>query len=275
MIKYALRNFFFNISRGLLPLSMLPSVVTDTCLNGLKLSMVLRTEIGKRLYFHGDFEQDEITLIGKLIRSDFVILDIGANIGYNILCFAQYAPDGQLYAFEPDKDTFRLLVKNINQNKLFHIKASQTALSDQKGTGNFYVCSDNAYSSLKDTKRKKIVKTVPVNVTTLDDFITENTIKRIDLIKIDVEGFEYNVLNGGSKAIKQFRPLIVCEIYKGTDSNSDPDGTVSSLINQGYSAWVFHGDGLVPHQRHDDNYYNYLFVPSEKKDLLSYVPVIS
>ena len=65
--------------------------------------------------------------------------------------------------------------------------------------------------------------------------------------------------------IEKYKPVIFCEIYKGTDSNEDPERTVRHLIDKGYEALVFDGEKLVNFKRHDDRFYNYFFLPRTGK----------
>lgn len=83
-------------------------------------------------------------------------------------------------------------------------------------------------------------------------------------MKIDVEGTEYNVLKGMQKTIGEFRPVIFCEIYRGEASNFAPDETAEFLVNRNYKAYVMCNGELREYARHDDNLYNYLFVPAER-----------
>ena len=217
------------------------------------------TDIGGALFFTGEFERRELELCRKYVSRRSTVIDIGANIGLHSIYFANLAQEGCVLALEPNLDTFDLLRRNVDGKT--NIVPLNLAISDSGGVVEFFHASDSAYSSLMDTKRTTIAKTAKVPCMTVDDLVAALKIANVDLVKIDVEGFEYDVLKGMTKTISAFHPVIFCEIYKGTGSNQVPDETVSFLLNRGYKAFVSHDGELVEYQRHDDNFYNYLFLP--------------
>jgi hypothetical protein len=128
----------------------------------------------------------------------------------------------------------------------------------------FFVAVDNAYSGLKDTSRKPIVRQESVACLKADDLLLpllRN--RRVDLVKIDVEGLETEVLKGMRDFILAHRPVIFCEIFAGKQSNPDPAATVRLCVELGYDALVLDGDHLRPAGAHSDKLYNYFFVPRE------------
>lgn len=223
----------------------------------------LDSEIGKRLFFYGGFEEKEFDNLKKFIKSDSVVLDIGANIGISSLFFSKMADNGLIFSFEPAKDTFSILLKNVK--KMNNIVPLNFGFSNTNGLATFYENSDDAYSGFKDTKRKKIINKTKALLFKLDSFFGLLNLEKIDFIKIDVEGLEYDVLSGGSEIIEKYRPIIFCEIYRGSNSNLKPDETINFLINKNYKSLVFVDDKLVDYKKHDDAFYNYLFIPREYK----------
>lgn len=92
--------------------------------------------------------------------------------------------------------------------------------------------------------------------------------KRVDLIKIDVEGLEMHVLSGMREFIAIHRPVIFCEIFGGQQSNPDPASTVRFCVSLGYDAFVLSGAQLIPAGPHRDQFYNYFFIPRESRQRL-------
>jgi FkbM family methyltransferase len=234
-----------------------PRVTDDV--SGSRITYEPGTDIGRALFFNGEFERRELDLCRKYVSRDSVILDLGANIGLHSIYFANLAPDGFVLAVEPSLDTFDLLRRNVSGKA--NIAPLNVAISDKGGVLDFFHASDNAYSSLRDTKRSLIAKTTKVPCMTIDDVAEALRLERVDLVKIDVEGFEYNVLKGMKNVISKFRPIIFCEIYQGIGSNEAPDETVRLLLDQNYRAFVFHDGEMIEYERHDDDFYNYLFLP--------------
>ncbi len=218
-----------------------------------------KSEIGISLFYNGEFEKNELEICKRYLKQDSIILDIGANIGIHSIYFSKIASKGLILSFEPSNETFILLLKNVSQFE--NIVPINIAISDRNSVSKFFIASDNAYSSLKDTQRKAIKRVINVPCIKLDEFSILKTLNKIDFIKIDVEGFESEVIKGMGSLIDKYKPIIFCEIYQGSSSNSLPDKTVELLINKGYSAFVLQNAYLVEYTKHNDNYYNYFFIP--------------
>ena len=110
----------------------------------------------------------------------------------------------------------QILEYNIQNKQLENqVKILPFAVSDSVGKANFYQTDDNAYSSLKDTQRKEVISKTEVDLITIDEFMIREKLHKIDLIKIDVEGFDTEVIKGGLKTFREFKPDIFIEIYKG------------------------------------------------------------
>jgi FkbM family methyltransferase len=219
------------------------------------------TDIGHSLLTSGGFEEHEITACRKYIRNDGIVLDIGANIGLHSVHFARVAEFGKVISVEASRSTFATLLRNTVSFP--NVIPLNVALSDTNGTQTFYVARDNAYSGLKNTRRKPIVHTEQVACYS-GDHILAPLIQdsKVDLIKIDVEGHETQVLAGLKAIISKHKPVIFCEIFGGEHSNADPQATIQFCVGLGYIPYVLDGGSLILAARHDDRRYNYFFVPS-------------
>lgn len=137
--------------------------------------------------------EDEI-FIKSFLKSGETYVDVGANIGTTTLCSAKVVgPTGRVIAFEPHAETFLLLGKNVNLNKLQNITLHNKAVGDREKqlfiTNEF--ASDINYLVDKGE--------LAVQVNTLDSFL--KSYKRINFLKIDVEGFEEAVFRGGDETL--------------------------------------------------------------------------
>jgi FkbM family methyltransferase len=227
-----------------------------------KLFYDMNSDVGKQLFAYGAFEKSEIAFFAERLSkiAEPVILDVGANIGVHTVNWAKTNHQMRIYAFEPSPITCELLNRNIKLNKIAgQVRLFPLAVSNITEKRSFYHTEDDAYSSLKDTRRKAIRETFEIQTITIDDFIRDNQIDRIDFVKIDVEGFESEVIEGAVKTLSILRPDLFVEIYKGTDSNATPDKTIQTLIDIGYHAYHFIDGKLSPFSTHDDKYYNYFF----------------
>jgi FkbM family methyltransferase len=219
------------------------------------------TGIGRSLLVTGQFERHALDQCSRFIRNDSVIIDVGANVGVHTVHFAHCAPSGRVISIEPSRSTLQYLLRNVAH--LVNVVPLNIALSDTTGIKNFFVASDNAYSGLKDTKRKTILHEEAVACFTGDEILLPLCANgRVDLIKIDVEGLELEVLRGLRVIISRHRPVIFCEIFGGVQSNPDPEATVRYCTSLGYEAFTLRGKELVPSRSHDDRLYNYFFIPT-------------
>jgi FkbM family methyltransferase len=255
--KSLLLRSWFLAQRALLPLGLSHS----RKLNGHRIYFDPATDVGIHLTILGRFEKQALAICGRYIKPDSVVVDVGANIGTHTVQFSQFAPDGTVISLEPARSTFALLLKNVRN--LGNVIPLNIALSNACGIQSFFVASDNAYSGLKDTRQKPILRQELVACHTGDELLSQLLgERRIDFIKIDVEGFELQVLQGMQTLIRKHRPVIFCEIKScGGLQNPNPEGTVDFCVSLGYEALVVDGAELRPAGPPDDRYYNYLFIP--------------
>jgi FkbM family methyltransferase len=150
-------------------------------------------------------------VIKRVCKTDSNTLDIGAHKGEVLDQILKAAPQGRHYAFEPIPDLFKGLVQKYAEEKTVHVK--ELALSNKKGQVSFnYVISNPAYSGLvkrKYDKKDEVDELITVQTDLLDNIIPPD--QRIDFIKIDVEGGEMLVLEGGKETIKRNKPVIIFE----------------------------------------------------------------
>jgi len=135
------------------------------------------------------------------IKKNSLILDIGANVGYVALGCTKMFPKNQILCFEPGSAAFDSLKKNTKHHK--RIQRYKLAIGVEKGKMNLFgKKSETAMASLVAKNETELVETV--EVVSLDQFLKDNKLnKSIALLKIDVEGFELEVLKGAKKALKK------------------------------------------------------------------------
>lgn len=148
-----------------------------------------------------------------------VIFDVGANIGvYSFLLSKKY-PYAKIYSFEPVLENFNNLVKNIEANNLKNVipynfgfykeeKIMELGIpvsdeKDPRGKGNFRIFD----------YKEELINKVSVKLKVLDDFVSQNNITEIDILKIDVEGAERNIFDGGIDTLKITKMLHI-ELWK-------------------------------------------------------------
>lgn len=197
----------------------------------------LKREIFSRHIYYLDLEFDHPPSI----------IDAGAHIGLATLYFKQLWPEAQILAIEPNPDTAELLRQNIARNQLQDVAILEAALSDRHGNTTLHVDDswDRWYSSgsLHEHAWNGAADTMPVNVATvtLPDLLSGG--ETIDLLKLDIEGWEGRVLRRGSKHLSQVRHLIM-EYHPRKDN--DWKAIEKILAQQRFQwSWSVHGQ-VVP-----------------------------
>jgi FkbM family methyltransferase len=157
------------------------------------------------------WESKSREIFSILSLSSNTVFDIGSYTGIYALVAAKSNRKLKVSAFEPNPDLFSALEKNLKLNRIRNVKSEQMALDNQPGEAYLYLNHD-IYTSIGSLIQSATAgKKVLVRKTTLDIYCDNYSINSIDLIKIDVEGYETNVLQGGSSIIKKSSPIILME----------------------------------------------------------------
>lgn len=141
----------------------------------------------------------------KLLKSKGVFLDIGANIGYYSVYM--YSKVKKVYSFEPDPRTCNVLKQNTENKKSINIVPN--AVGKTTGIAEFTLESTGETSHLSRKEDSEINK-IEIAVTTVYCFVLENQL-RVEAIKTDVEGFDFDVLTGAYNTLKSQRPIVLTE----------------------------------------------------------------
>ena len=154
-------------------------------------------------------ERGEVKFLESIVKEGMNVIDIGANIGITTMTIAKrIGRKGKLYSFEPIPEYFNILKKNISSNGLENAKVYELAVTNQVGRVNFYQKGPSSGIVFE-----KGVKQLEVPTTTIDRFLTEEEIKRIDLINMDCEGSELLVLEEAKETLRKNKVKIFCEIH--------------------------------------------------------------
>jgi FkbM family methyltransferase len=185
-----------------------------------------------------------LKIIDTLLPSCSVSLDIGANIGNHSIFMSKILMCSVIHAFEPIPYLYDKMLFNLENNDIQNVIPHNIALSSKESTlkcisklpdnhGSYWLWYENeealhpyerGYLSHKDCDGSEYTKSIPSK--RLDDVLLKYSIDKIHYIKIDVEGMELEVLNGGINTIIRHRPLLQIEVSK------DNFETVASLLNR-------------------------------------------
>ena len=196
------------------------------------------------------------------ITNGDTVFDVGAHIGRHTIHFSHLCGNnGTVYAFEPDRDNYGILQNNISRNKIINCETLPIALSDKQNNttlhlnpnsseGHSIIAKGHTWSSDKHEQIK-------VECQTLDAVCTTNDIEKIKLLKIDVEGAHFLVLQGATIMLSQRKvDLIICEAGSNTHhiSGRTDKELLTQMVEYGYLPFLHDGDDLVPaiaSQEHD------------------------
>jgi FkbM family methyltransferase len=185
--------------------------------------------IGGALEKYGEYCELEVALWRRLVGPEWVVFDVGANIGASALALASLLNTdggGIVYAFEPQPENYDLLARNTEDTDL--IVCFQSALGKDARPLRVPRLAQLGHKNYGDVRLGQSGELAVVD--TLDNFANG---KRVDFIKIDVQGMEADVLEGGSKTIKRFRPVIQAEI----DQPQQAELTLRKLRALGYRCY--------------------------------------
>jgi FkbM family methyltransferase len=174
--------------------------------------------VSRHLLLDGSWEKENWDRIETNLPTDGVFVDVGAHIGYYSLKAAhKVGSNGRVIAVEPNPETLKKLRANLDASKALKIvQVAPFACSDKEADLEFFAAprSNTGESSLarnNATQEGNDVKTYQVHARPLDDILEEAGVKRVDTIKIDVEGADFMVLKGAERTINRFHPVIYVE----------------------------------------------------------------
>jgi FkbM family methyltransferase len=210
---------------------------------GLTWSLDLSEGIDFSIYLLGAFERPTVITLEKLVKPGDVVFDIGANIGAHTLGLARsVGPAGRVFAFEPTDFAFDKLKRNLALNRELQARtfprqillAAEPAEDPPKEIFASWPLEKDA--SVHPKHRGRQVTARNATVDTLDRIVAREGIDCVNVIKIDVDGHELPVLQGGLAVLAKFRPVLVMEMspYVHAEEHNSFPALVALLRDAGY-----------------------------------------
>jgi FkbM family methyltransferase len=240
--------------------------------NGMKIRVAWNDFVGRSICQKGYYELETVALLASLLKPGMIFFDVGAHVGqYSLVASERVSRNGQVHCFEPDPETYRWLLTNIQANHLGNVHSNQTAVAEETGDKPFFLATPEDIGSnslsppsqLRDSGRTTLVHCI-----TLDEYIERNRIPRVDVMKIDIEGAELPMLNGARKLLgSENAPLIVIEFEEERQKAFGNSCAVlaKALFNRGYQ--LFYAEGGMDEYRpsmNDPRSFNVLAVPGNR-----------
>jgi len=194
-----------------------PRFVQFTNKDGIGFDLDVHECVQKAIFCFHYFEPVDVEAFRTFIKQDATVIDVGANIGqYSLLASKLMGQTGEIYAFEPSVDIQPKLKRNIDLNNFENIEVIPCAVAATSGVMKFYpaneVANQGVGSLMPVQEYRSNIRSnegVDVDVMSLDDFCGARGIEKVDVLKIDVEGFDLEVLKGATKLMKNNPDLVI------------------------------------------------------------------
>lgn len=234
-----------------------PEILQIRC-RGISLFVNSRDEfIAPALINYGVYERLETELFENSVRRGMIIIDIGSNLGYYACIAAKLLKgEGRVYAFEPDPKNYDLLIKNTQLNGYTNVVGINKALSDTRGMTSLFLNEHNfGGNSLSQHNVSSTSSVIDVETITLDEFVSETKLLKVDLLKIDVEGAEGLVFDGAKKLLANGPKRIFMELWPEGLRNLGTDASqlARRLTSYGYGVSVINEEQRRVEKLKDEN----------------------
>lgn len=192
---------------------------TMTWIDGLILRIYPKNEVFRALFVRGIYDPNLVVVINSLLPRNGVFVDVGANIGcFSLLASRVIGKNGKILAIEPSSRDYARLVENVRNNNLTDlISTYRLAISDKSEIVKLSIAYEERsfLNTLRtDFSLKGIDKigVEDVQSVSIDDLISKINVKRVDVLKLDIEGSELKALLGAKNVVERFKPAIIIGI---------------------------------------------------------------
>ncbi len=163
--------------------------------------------ISTELILSGKWEEFEIGLFRQNINPGNVVIDIGAHIGlYTLIAAKKVGPKGKVYAFEPLEKNFKLLKKNVEVNGYKNVVLVNKAVSNKNGKSKLFLSNEDNFGDQRIYDPEGNRRSTSIRTIKLDTFF-KNKEKRINVIKMDIQGSEVKALTGASEVLRKNKKM--------------------------------------------------------------------
>jgi FkbM family methyltransferase len=190
----------------------------------------------KTIYVFRAAYEPELHVLTRFVSSGHVFVDVGANYGiYTAIASRLAGPAGRVISFEPATRAYAVLERNVGIGQMKNVSTFRLALSNQRGEMVLRVRDDPSMNAIARAPHTGEVFE-PIRTSTLDVELVRENIRRVHMVKLDVEGAEELVLRGGASTLRTSRPVVLFEINAEAARALDlrPEGAWEMLREYGY-----------------------------------------
>jgi FkbM family methyltransferase len=188
----------------------------------LKIKIFSKGLIEHKVLFTGEYEDDTNIILKKYVHKNDVVIEAGANIGTETLLLSKLVGNnGMVYAFEPVPHIFTALKENCQLNKLENVRLEALAVGNENNDITFYIANrdlPNQGMGSKELSHSELKVQINVKQEMLDAYLDKMQVKKVDFIKMDIQGGEIDLLKGAVKTIVKHRPAMFLEAGEGLSS---------------------------------------------------------
>lgn len=198
----------------------------------------LRETIAFHLLIDGIYEPKTMCVLADCLREGSVFVDVGANIGvFSVPLSRKVGSSGRVLAVEASPAILPYLNGNVKRNDCLNVDVAAFAAHETEGVMPFFEAPPTSFG-MGSLSPQFVDSVVNVRTRTLDGWLAEMKPRRVDAIKVDVEGLEASVFKGASKLLKaKNAPLIVFEFDETRVAGGRPDEAQHCLMEYGYRLW--------------------------------------
>ena len=257
-IPFFKKRYFGIYERYILPKNIFKGVRKKIRFKGVILNLEIEDWIQQNIYLLNEYEDAELNLIEKYIRPQSVFIDIGANFGLYSLYIAKHFKTTEIIAFEPYTHNYQAFANNVKLNKFNNITVKNMALRKQDGFITLY--NDEKEKNLGMVSTKFIENSISqeVKMTSFDNYFKSKQ-GNISAVKIDVEGLEYEVLQGMQESINKHKPVILIEIQNKAETIDKIDKLIETL---NYKKYFITDQAQISEIETNINRRNFLLLPN-------------
>ncbi len=201
--------------------------------------------ISTELFFFKGHEPLTTKILSNELKKGMNCLDVGSNIGYYVLLEAKIVgKNGRVIAIEPSLQNFKILQENVTLQKFSNVRVFHFACGNRDGNGNFLTFDRSNWSRIdekffKALSSNKIVSSEKIEIKKIDSFIEQIGIKKLDIIRMDIDGYEYMVLDGMIHTLKKFKPTLIIETHRAIMGLSKTKEFLKKLDDLSYEAQCY------------------------------------
>lgn len=175
----------------------------------------VHSPIGRALQFYGEHGENELSLMREFIREGTTVFDIGAHQGTHTLAFSRFVGEsGNVVSFEPQRAMYQIAAGTVALNELYNVRLFNFAIGNKRNVVDIPIFNYKRPGHFSGMSIKQDIIGEKVIQETIDSLTSELGLdQNVSLIKIDVEGMEYQVLSGAENLISEARPTIYFELH--------------------------------------------------------------